>query len=360
MYLGLQAARGIAALLVVLLHATLGAEVFYGKPFDDFWGFGYVGVDFFFVLSGFIIFHAHRNDAGGGLGWKRYFIKRILRIYTAYLPISILMLGFYGYFGTLALVEREIGILPSLFLIPTGQSPALVVAWTLMHEMLFYCIFSIRFLNKQAFALLAWSWALAIVVHHLNPVSDHYLVLFLLKPYNLEFLAGMGVAWLIARQYTGSALLLPVGLTALGAFAIASYLAPNLIARQGQLTATLFLTLIFSMIVWGLCLFEDRRKPRIPNWLVFLGAASYSIYLLHNPAISALNRVAAFIHQRMPLPADLLFLAIVTLAVMAGIAYHLSWERPALNHLRQRWLKPTRRSISEAQPQTNTARCMKN
>ena len=342
MYLGLQAARGIAALLVVLLHATLGAEVFYGEPFDGFWGFGHVGVDFFFVLSGFIIFHAHRSDAGGWHGWKRYFTKRLLRIYPAFLPISILMLLLYHYFGHLALGDREIGILPSLLLIPTGQSPALVVAWTLMHEMLFYCVFSIRFISKKAFGVLAWVWVLAILIHNVSPSTDQTLILFLLNAYNLEFLAGIGVAWLVAKQYAGNALLLPIGVITLSAFAISSHLIPNLVGRPGQLAPTLFLALTFSLIVWGLCFFESRHRFPVPRWLILVGAASYSIYLIHSPAISVLNRVAALIHQRLPLPADILFLLIVVLAAMIGIAYYMAWEKPVLTRLRRRWLKPYR------------------
>jgi len=66
----------------------------------------------------------------------------------------------------------------------------------------------------------------------------------------------------------------------------------------------------------------------VPRLLIPLGAASYSIYLLRNPAISSLNRIAALIHQRLQLPADILFLTFVALAVMIGIDYHLTWERP--------------------------------
>jgi exopolysaccharide production protein ExoZ len=63
---GVEAARGVAALLVVLYHAALhvegdvpGSAVLWGLPH-----FGHAGVDFFFVLSGFIISFVHRRDLG--------------------------------------------------------------------------------------------------------------------------------------------------------------------------------------------------------------------------------------------------------------------------------------------------------
>ncbi len=75
---GVQAARGVAALMVVLYHATraLSLPQYLGYiPFDNAFGFGHAGVDFFFVLSGFIIMHAHAADIGKP--------ERLYRLYVA-------------------------------------------------------------------------------------------------------------------------------------------------------------------------------------------------------------------------------------------------------------------------------------
>jgi peptidoglycan/LPS O-acetylase OafA/YrhL len=64
----LQACRAAAAILVVLYHTSHGIfrlpRYFEHKPFGPVFDFGFAGVDFFFVLSGFIMMHVHAADIG--------------------------------------------------------------------------------------------------------------------------------------------------------------------------------------------------------------------------------------------------------------------------------------------------------
>jgi exopolysaccharide production protein ExoZ len=60
-------ARGVAALMVVFYHTTrsLSLPQYLGYiPLNNVFGFGHAGVDFFFVLSGFIITRTHTVDIG--------------------------------------------------------------------------------------------------------------------------------------------------------------------------------------------------------------------------------------------------------------------------------------------------------
>ena len=111
---------------------------------------GYLGVDFFFVLSGFIILHAHLKDSSGAYAARKYLTKRLRRIYIPYLPVSIALIALYLMLPSVSQGSRDWSLLTSLTLIPTERPPALPVAWTLIHEMTFlFDIFFILF--HQAF-----------------------------------------------------------------------------------------------------------------------------------------------------------------------------------------------------------------
>ena len=63
----LQVFRGMAALAVVAHHAALSTDAFVQsmpEGWQRLFDLGALGVDFFFVLSGFIIMHAHRGEVG--------------------------------------------------------------------------------------------------------------------------------------------------------------------------------------------------------------------------------------------------------------------------------------------------------
>ena len=85
--LGIEAARGLAALLVVTRHCTQmlsGARYFGALPLGGLFVFGHAGVDFFFVLSGFIIAYIHAGDLGRPERFGGYASKRVIRIYPTY------------------------------------------------------------------------------------------------------------------------------------------------------------------------------------------------------------------------------------------------------------------------------------
>jgi hypothetical protein len=341
MYRGLQVGRGIAAVLVVFSHATLGADLFYGKPFDGFWYFGYIGVDFFFVLSGFIIYYAHYQDDLGSATWAVYAKKRLIRIYPPFILVSLAMLAAYEVMPELSKAPRDIGIIPSLFLFPTGKSPALAPAWTLMHEMLFYSVFSLWFVSKRAFLAFSAIWAAAVLAQAVFP-AHHLLAQFVLNAHNLEFLMGVAVARLVTNGYRGHWVILLLGLILICGFAAASYLFDIARWLDSPMLSVMYLGTAFALVVWGLCYAEEVGGVKFPPGLVFLGAASYSVYLVHDPAISLLNRIASMAQGRHPLSAEIIFLAVVFLATFAGIVYHLMWEKPMLRLLRKWWLAPRR------------------
>src|SRR5260221_9879970 len=91
----LQACRAVAAILAVLFHASVGIfalDKYFGhKPFGPVFDFGFAGVDFFFVLSGFIMMHIHAADIGQPRALRAYLWKRFTRIYPAYWAVLIVL-----------------------------------------------------------------------------------------------------------------------------------------------------------------------------------------------------------------------------------------------------------------------------
>lgn len=137
----LQAGRALASLAVVAHHAQAAVQAFAG-PFAgaSVFHLGYLGVDFFFVLSGFIIFHA---TVGKGRTAAHYAKGRFQRVYLPYLPVGIGIALLYTILPQLSAASRDWAWLPTLTLAPVNQSTALSVAWTLKHETLFYTIFGL-------------------------------------------------------------------------------------------------------------------------------------------------------------------------------------------------------------------------
>lgn len=215
----LQAGRALAALTVVFHHAN---EY---NPVSGWLVYGYRAVDFFFVLSGFIIYHA---NVGREFDPRRYAFSRAKRIYVPYLPIGLAMAAWLAVAG-----RQSWNWLATLTLAPIG-SPALPVAWTLQHEMLFYVLAGIFFYLRRPLAGVM-AWAALIVLQWLTGLFGAEASRIILNPINLEFVVGMCLA----------------------------------------------------------ALYEIRPFPEIPigKTLSFLGGASYSIYLAHVPVLAVAYRL---------------------------------------------------------------------
>ncbi|RYG38032.1 acyltransferase [bacterium] len=330
----IQAARGIAALLVVLFHSTdlyrlTFKSVFLANIFSN----GAVGVDVFFVLSGFIIYYIHRKDLGErsrALGFAK---KRIVRIYPIYiiavtLKFALLnMPGFRSGGPKFSLLDY----LHSASLFPLEESRRLIqVSWTLTHEMLFYALFLVGILlSRRILVAIIAVWTVAMTAAAFTDATSLPIALqVVLATRNFGFLSGMGLAWLITRPsivLPSRAILAGGTLVFLGAYAAARHI-PHAAGILGIGAGT-------AMIVYGLLSEERRGGIRYPNWLSFLGDASYSIYLVHTIVISTVYTVLAGKLHLTGLPIYLQPLVPLS-AIAFGCVAYLLVERPLLNRMR--------------------------
>ncbi len=332
---GIQVARGVAAIFVVMYHASVWSHVYYDTVFNRFFNFGYIGVDFFFVLSGFIIFYIHKRDSTGFETWKKYFLKRIIRIYPPFLPISLLLLFVSLNWPDFAKGGREIGILSSIFLLPGKEFPALEVAWTLTHEMLFYLFFSFYFFFRKIFPLLSALWMLLICANLFNE-ANNYLIEFFLNPHNIEFFFGIMVAIIAEKYGKYNKTLFVIGIILLVLFILDLYLNASSSLMIKDSVESIYLGITFSFILYGIYGFDRSHAIVYPSVFIFLGSASYSVYLIHYPLVSVLNRISSFIYPQIIPYNHLIFFSIILLCILGGCLYHLLFEIRATNFLKSR------------------------
>ena len=344
MFNSLQFCRAIAAMLVVLYH--LGIAIASSKYFDfpSFaipFKFGSSGVEFFFVLSGFIILTAHAKDISKPDKLFIYIKKRVFRIYPIYWIV------FIGVFLMALLVPNLRDTLPndwlvivkSLLLLPQDKAlvggtgaPVIIVAWTLQYEMFFYFIFALLVLNKIVFFI-------SIIIIFLSVLffNDFYVVEFLSQPYLLLFLMGMLVSFIcFNKKYNFSS---PYYYLYGGVFFFV-LLAINTIFDVYVLNSnkTIFYGLASSFILLGLVKCELGGELRFNNkYMHLLGDSSYALYLIHYPLISICCKIAILIGIKSLgfIGALFAFVFIFIICIFVSILVHLYLEKPIAQYIKK-------------------------
>ncbi len=334
----LQIFRGLAAVSVVLYHAMCYTRDELGAtPLLNWLIPGGSGVDFFFVLSGFIIATAHQKDLGqpGRLGSFAY--KRFVRIYPLYFIFTALML-----FRAVAHLGRHVPvygadvILKSFLLLPQrpGVNPIVVPGWTLVYEALFYGLFAALIYFSPRVTVWICSVLLAFTVYSfVFPIPGPYwLHTWLFSPYNLEFAAGCGAS-VLAKRRVGW--MLPLGVAALiVGWAITATQTVGISPGSPGLTVLRF-GVPYWLIVTGAASVEySGRILKGSGFLVRLGDATYSIYLAHFFFAAVLAKaVCDRFHKVSP---EIIVIFVATVAVAFGYLVHVTVEQPLLNRLRRR------------------------
>ncbi|MDE6693310.1 MAG: acyltransferase [Muribaculaceae bacterium] len=118
----LDGLRGVAAMLVIWYHFF---EAFATSPTDQMMNHGYLAVDFFFVLSGFVIGYAYDDRWKRGMTAGRFMLRRVIRLHPMVVLSVILgalawiLQGSVKWDGTPVPVEDLlVALLLGLFLIP--------------------------------------------------------------------------------------------------------------------------------------------------------------------------------------------------------------------------------------------------
>lgn len=311
----LDGLRGVAALLVLVYHifegfAFAGATNGVGSGIITTLNHGHIAVDFFFILSGFVISYAY-DDRWTWLSLGGFFKRRLIRLHPMLImgaiigAIAFAIEGYTRWDGTTASVEWVmIALLLTMFMIPAlpgmpyevrgnGEMfPLNGPTWSLFFEYLGNICYAL-FMRRMSTKILALFTLLLGIVHAWFFVGD-------VSGYDM-----IGVGWTIDKvNFWGGfvRMLFPFSMGMLlartftpqkvkGAFWICSVMLVALFAvpyipsdggiSLNSLYEFVCIALVFPLLVWlGTCGTAEGGLSRISKTL---GELSYPLYIVHYP-----------------------------------------------------------------------------
>lgn len=334
--------RFIAAAAIVVFHYGRGADPFKGELIKALVEKAYVGVSYFFILSGFVMMIAY-GQRDRVAAWP-YLRNRLARIYPVYL-LAIAMvfclrvslgeeIDWMGLSLNLLLVQAWIPDYAQSFNIP---------AWSLSCEMAFYAAFPwlynsvYRRFSRRRVALVALAlWAVSQLVFHgllWSPLygghhsTGHNAILYFPLMHMNQFILGNVVGMFYLQRRSAGRRNHDLALMALlGAAAGLPALVTTINWHNGLLAIVFVPAILLTASNTGLVARISSLKP-----LIFLGEISYGIYILQQPVHGACE--AAFDHWGMRDP-SLRFYAFALVLLAASAISYLALEAPL-----RRWIK---------------------
>ncbi|GLK49474.1 acyltransferase [Brevundimonas intermedia] len=331
MFVSLDAMRGIAALMVVLYHSP--------TLFGPIASRGYLAVDLFFVLSGFVIAHAYDARLATNLTPSAFIKLRVIRFWPLYaaglalgLCREILLIASGNHYaltpGLLALC-----LAAALLFIPAPlasrdyqlfslNSPS----WSLLHELLVNVLYAVffRFLTIPVLCGLGVASYIALALTApASGISD--------TGFNLP-----GTLPAIARtlfSFTAGALLFRLKLKAPKisvALVLCVLMAALALPFGGRVYDLLFVALMSPALVWmGTACTISPKLHKLAAWL---GLISFPIYAVHRPALAIAEAGA----ERLSLPPAAVGIGVLA-ALLLGCTYLAVpfdiWSRRKLTEL---------------------------
>ena len=335
----LQVGRAIAAVSVCLYHAgdqmtKRAPEIGAFQLFHD----GRLGVDLFFVISGFIICYIHAGDIGRPERLARYAYRRITRIYPLYWLVFLSVLPIYFAFPSAGVdsIREPLSILRCVLLLPNPPDGQTIgVAWTLVYEVSFYALFAVLIVNRWAGALVIGAWALLMVLINLGLFRLGYLTAFFSIRY-LEFAIGAGV-FVLSRHYRPRKALWIAGCACVALFTI-GLVWPDASALLDDKGGVLIAGVLSGLVVFGLVATPDDRlhASKIGRAVSKVGDASYSIYLVH----WLIGWVLDKIYGKLDPPSAMagpFFLVLMVAMIGGGLVFHFVVERRLMDFFSAEW-----------------------
>lgn len=338
----IQALRALAAALVVVVHLGRALQLKAGIDPTSVTFNGGVGVDVFFVISGFIMVRTTPPPFSS----RTFLLRRLVRV----APLYWLLTFVYGMAllaapGLSAFNHFKLdNFLLAFLFMPSHDSqgtvlPPLEQGWTLVYEAFFYVCFALA--SAAAYgrrvAALAGAFGLLVAAGAVSPLASSVLVDTYTNPIILEFAAGCLIAKLYdpARPQTGAPW--AFALIALSILCVAA----GALLPWGAVPRVLQWGVPAAAAVWAFLQLEHVVAFGRLRVLRALGDSSYAVYLTHVFTLSVL--ALAFKIEWLRGDAALAIAPVFLVAcLVAGWICHLLIERRLTNAARNLLLPPGR------------------
>lgn len=318
----LTSLRFFAAFWVFLFHLSLRVDL------GDGWGLSVIrngarGVDFFFILSGFVILHVYGPQvADRRFSIRKFMMKRFARIY----PLHLAMLLVFALLAWVSGQSAE-GLWASLFLLHSfALTDGLVLnepSWTISAEMFAYLLFALLAFRSYGLGSLCVAFVVSAVLVHLLAVA-------LGKSGFMHLTWDFGALRIVPLFILGMILrLVAPHISTAVSVVLAGLGAVLLLGLTAEASAGYPILLAFALLILGGAgLSSIPGVPTNSTPLVYLGEISYSIYMVHILVIwVCLDLLPRIGGPALPWPAIGLGLVLTS-----SVSYHFL-EKPA-----RRWI----------------------
>lgn len=347
----LTSLRMFFALFVFLSHLAFLKETNYVNIFNSIFDEGFLGVSFFFILSGFILAYNYKEKfLIGNISKREFYISRLARIYPVHIATTALvfLLTFAQSGKGWEYLIQHVFLIQSFFTSEEIHFSLNSPSWSISDEMFFYLLFPFAFLISEkirSYIFILYLIGILILNIQLDKNQDHYWLY--ISPYVRfsDFLLGIILFDIFEKLKVGySKIKQPVVIFELGAILlfILFFVFHNKIDISYRYSIYYWLPMAAIILIFALS-HVAQKKSIITQFLsnkymVLAGEISFSFYLLHVLEIQILNYIRKIFSLNMDLMLFSFFIFIVTL--IASFIMYRFIEKPLNKKVKQFLLEP--------------------